>query len=120
MSVFLWPNSELTFLFSVCRCELHDQEVPQPKGRSFPNGYRPSHTIETLDTLVGVTYLEWNSRFGVPLDVWVLISTAVVCCNVCDLVRTHPAHAAHLDVRSGLCADVGQGTSGGVVVDEED
>lgn len=117
---FFWPISELTFLFSVRRRELHDQEVPRPKGRSFPNGYRPPHTTETLDTPVGVAYLEWNSRFGVPLDVWVLISTAVVHCNACDLVRTHPAHAAHLDVRSGLCTDVGQGTSGGVVVDEED
>lgn len=62
-----------------------------------------------LDTPVGLAYLEWNSRFGVPMDVWAVISTAVVHCAVCDLVRTHPAHSAHLDQTSGYCADVGQG-----------
>jgi hypothetical protein len=66
-----------------------------------------------------MAYLEWNSRFGVPLDVWVLISTGVIHCPVCDLVRTHPGHAAHLDIRSGFCADVGQGIFGGTLVTGE-
>jgi hypothetical protein len=87
-----------------------DYEAPRTKGRSFPNGYRPpSQTEDMLDTPVGLAYLEWNSRFGVPMDVWAVISTAVVHCAVCDLVRTHPAHSAHLDQTSGYCADVGQG-----------
>ncbi|KAJ7255692.1 hypothetical protein C8J57DRAFT_1517984 [Mycena rebaudengoi] len=39
-----------------------------------------------VDTPSGVTLLEWNSRVGVPGDVWSVVSTGVIECEECDLV----------------------------------
>ncbi|KAJ7359924.1 hypothetical protein DFH08DRAFT_1039256 [Mycena albidolilacea] len=77
------------------------------RGRSFMNGEQPQFRGETLDTPIGAALLEWNSRLGVPADVWMLVSTAVVHCAVCDLTRSFPAHRLHLD-DDGACADPGQ------------
>ncbi|KAJ7695871.1 hypothetical protein B0H16DRAFT_1750512 [Mycena metata] len=58
-----------------------EEDIPRTVGRTFPNGYKPpANTPDLLDTPIGLAYLEWNTRFGVPLDVWALISTAVVHC----------------------------------------
>ncbi|KAK7015710.1 hypothetical protein R3P38DRAFT_2543392, partial [Favolaschia claudopus] len=75
--------------------------------RSFRGDARPEFKGETPDTPVGAALIQWNSRLGVPADVWMLISTAVVHCTSCDLTRTFPAHTLHLDV-TGQCADPGQ------------
>lgn len=51
--------------------------------------------------------LQWNSRLGVPMDVWYLISTSVMVCDSCDLARSFPAHESHLRP-DGTCGDEGQ------------
>ncbi|KAJ7432430.1 hypothetical protein B0H11DRAFT_2260711 [Mycena galericulata] len=75
--------------------------------RSFRDGQRPENVQESLDTPVGAALLEWNSRVGVPTDVWVLVCTAIVLCDQCDLVRSFPSHLRHLN-KDGLCSDPGQ------------
>ncbi|KAJ6485275.1 hypothetical protein DFH09DRAFT_1339797 [Mycena vulgaris] len=45
--------------------------------RSFRDDKYPKKVGETLDTAVGSALLEWNSRLGVPTDVWMTISTAI-------------------------------------------
>ncbi|KAJ7790646.1 hypothetical protein B0H14DRAFT_3161303 [Mycena olivaceomarginata] len=67
---------------------------------------RPEFQGETLNSAVGTALLQWNSRLGVPTDVWITASTAVVHCTSCDLTRTFPAHLLHLD--GGDCSDPGQ------------
>ncbi|KAJ6453623.1 hypothetical protein C8R47DRAFT_1228995 [Mycena vitilis] len=91
-------------------------DVPRIKGRTFPNGYKLPHTEEFLEAPVGMAFLEWNSRFGVALDVWAMIKTGCVYCRMCKLRRSPAGHAAHLD---GLddCKDVGQGD--GVILIEQ-
>ncbi|KAK6969302.1 hypothetical protein R3P38DRAFT_3146519 [Favolaschia claudopus] len=60
--------------------------------RTFRDGKRPSFQAETLDSAIGAALLEWNSRLGLPADVWMTVSSAVVHCTDCDLTRTFPAH----------------------------
>ncbi|KAJ7052131.1 hypothetical protein C8F01DRAFT_1376218 [Mycena amicta] len=74
--------------------------------RTFRDGKLPSSTAVERSPICTAFY-EWNSRLGVPQDVWWTIVTAVILCPDCDLVRTFPAHQAHLD-RLGGCADPGQ------------
>ncbi|KAJ7022644.1 hypothetical protein C8F04DRAFT_1137624, partial [Mycena alexandri] len=76
------------------------------KMRSFRDARRPKENIESLDTSVGAAFLEWNSRLGIPTDVWLMVSTAIVHCDTCDLVRSIPAHLNHL--HGGVCSDPGQ------------
>ncbi|KAK6991643.1 hypothetical protein R3P38DRAFT_3091844 [Favolaschia claudopus] len=75
--------------------------------RTFRDGKRPSFQAETLDSAIGAALLEWNSRLGLPADVWMTVSSAVVHCTDCDLTRTFPAHRLHLD-EQGACNDAGQ------------
>lgn len=74
--------------------------------RSFRDGQTPRKVKDTLNSAVGAALLEWNSRLGVPTDVWVTVSTAVVLCKECDLVRSFPAHLLHLE--NDTCSDPGQ------------
>ncbi|KAJ7482328.1 hypothetical protein B0H11DRAFT_1915246 [Mycena galericulata] len=74
--------------------------------RYFKAGLRPKKVQDTLDTPVGAALLEWNSRIGVPIDVWIVISTAIILCERCDLVRSFSAHLLHLE--EGVCNDPGQ------------
>ncbi|KAJ6547969.1 hypothetical protein DFH09DRAFT_1087436 [Mycena vulgaris] len=83
-----------------------EQDVSPFRFRSFRDGKHPKKIGETLDSPVGAALLEWNSRLGVPTDVWMLISTAVVPCTSCDLVRSLPAHFLHM--QDGICTDPGQ------------
>lgn len=76
--------------------------------RTF-NGEPPT-PIEFLDSPIGAAYLEWNSRLGVPEDVWAVISTAYVHCDECNLRRSFNGDHAHRDA-NGRCADVGQAQS---------
>ncbi|KAJ7281085.1 hypothetical protein C8J57DRAFT_1220350 [Mycena rebaudengoi] len=82
-------------------------EVEQYQYRTFFEGKRPKHVPEYLEAPAGVAWLEWNSRLGVPADVFTMLYTGIVHCSACDLVRTHIAHGHHLD-DEGQCADPGQ------------
>ncbi|KAJ7829622.1 hypothetical protein B0H13DRAFT_1916387 [Mycena leptocephala] len=81
-------------LHQVEECSVYE---PEYRFRSFRDSKTPKTVGETLDTAVGAALLEWNSRLGVPADVWLLISTAIVHCPECDLVRSFPAHLLHVD-----------------------
>ncbi|KAJ7267354.1 hypothetical protein C8J57DRAFT_1510456 [Mycena rebaudengoi] len=82
-------------------------EVEPYTYRTFFEGKRPAHVPEYLEAPAGVAWLEWNSRLGVPADIFTMLYTGVVHCAACDLVRTHIAHGHHLD-DEGRCADPGQ------------
>ncbi|KAF8186516.1 hypothetical protein K438DRAFT_1765289 [Mycena galopus ATCC 62051] len=84
-------------------CAPFDGEI---RYRTFRDNKHPEFKGETLDTPIGAALLEWNSRLGVPADVWIMVSTAVIHCSTCDLTRTFPAHAIHL--KDGVCGDPGQ------------
>ncbi|KAJ6535543.1 hypothetical protein B0H19DRAFT_1271286 [Mycena capillaripes] len=75
--------------------------------RSFRNEVRPSRVFETLDSPTGLALLQWNSRLGVPADVWMVVSTAIVHCKDCDLVRSFAGHLHHLGA-ANMCTDPGQ------------
>ncbi|KAJ6588084.1 hypothetical protein B0H19DRAFT_1247793 [Mycena capillaripes] len=89
--------------------EVDESDFTEPtfRFRSFRNNKSPKKVGETLDSPVGAALLEWNSRLGIPTDVWMVISTAVYHCGTCDLVRSFPAHRLHLD-KKGDCTDPGQ------------
>ncbi|KAJ7218744.1 hypothetical protein C8J57DRAFT_1254742 [Mycena rebaudengoi] len=70
------------------------------QGIDVPMQYR-------LNTPSGIALLEWNSRVGIPYDVWSVVSTGIVRCGACDLVRTFEGHKDHLD-EAGECGDLGQ------------
>ncbi|KAF8957974.1 hypothetical protein BDZ97DRAFT_1762515 [Flammula alnicola] len=79
------------------------------KLRSFADPPQ-THLKEFLDTPIGIAFLEFNSKIGIPLDVWVTISTAYKMCSTCHLCRSFPAHQAHLD-SDGKCHDFGEGVA---------
>ncbi|KAJ7847229.1 hypothetical protein B0H14DRAFT_3676568 [Mycena olivaceomarginata] len=87
--------------------------VPRPERlphdlaiRELPPGKQLGTSAEFLDSPIGAVLMEWNSRLGVPLDVWALASTATTECSTCHLCRTFPAHAAHLHTVTGVCNDL--------------
>ncbi|KIK52753.1 hypothetical protein GYMLUDRAFT_251003 [Collybiopsis luxurians FD-317 M1] len=73
--------------------------------RTFTDDQHPAFKNVT-DSAVSCPYLEWNSRLGVPADVWVIITTAVVTCGTCHLVCTFAADKAHRS-SNGHCLDPG-------------
>jgi hypothetical protein len=99
----LWPINQLISSIAVDAVPSLDSKIQL---HSFRDNKRPEFRGETLDSPVGVALLEWNSRLGVPTNVWIAASTAVVHCTSCDLTRSFPAHRLHLD--SGVCNDPGQ------------
>ncbi|KAJ6494584.1 hypothetical protein C8R45DRAFT_1212490 [Mycena sanguinolenta] len=46
--------------------------------RSLPSGKQLGSSVEFLDSPIGAALMEWNSKVGVPLDVWALASTATI------------------------------------------
>ncbi|KAJ6482818.1 hypothetical protein C8R47DRAFT_1073414 [Mycena vitilis] len=72
-------------------------EQPEVRLRTFRDDKRPEKVKDTLDSAVGCALLQWNSRLGVPSDVWLLVSGATVLCKECDLVRAFAAHRLHLN-----------------------
>ncbi|KAJ7122370.1 hypothetical protein C8R44DRAFT_736061 [Mycena epipterygia] len=64
------------------------------------------NSAEFLDTPIAAALLEWNSRLGVPTDVWAVVSTATTRCSSCRYIRTFHAHTAHLHPITGLCNDL--------------
>ncbi|KAJ7437074.1 hypothetical protein B0H11DRAFT_2362278 [Mycena galericulata] len=75
--------------------------------RTYPNGYKIPVLEDFLETPSGVAFTEWNSRIGVPMDVWILLSTSGVKCKTCHLRRSFKAHQAHCD-ETGQCLDPGE------------
>ncbi|KAJ7252171.1 hypothetical protein C8J57DRAFT_1520013 [Mycena rebaudengoi] len=75
--------------------------------RTYYKNQQPPNTDEVLDSPTGLALLEWNSRIGIPYDVWSTVSTAYIHCSDCDLLRSFTAHRLHLN-DSGDCADPGQ------------
>ncbi|KAJ7758074.1 hypothetical protein B0H14DRAFT_3166150 [Mycena olivaceomarginata] len=87
--------------------------VPRPERlphdlalRELPRGKQLGTSAEFLDSPIGAALMEWNSRLGVPLDIWALASTATTECSTCHLCCTFPAHAAHLHTVTGVCNDL--------------
>ncbi|KAK7019273.1 hypothetical protein R3P38DRAFT_3199456 [Favolaschia claudopus] len=74
--------------------------------RTYPSGYSIPLVEDFVETPSGLAFCEWNSRLGVPRDVWVLLSTSGVLCSTCKLRRSYEAHQAHL--KDGKCADPGE------------
>ncbi|KAK1228254.1 hypothetical protein PQX77_008709 [Marasmius sp. AFHP31] len=50
---------------------------------------------DALWSLVGTIWLMWNSRFGVPADVWAFARTAIIQCKSCGMVRSFEADRLH-------------------------
>ncbi|KAF8993191.1 hypothetical protein BDQ17DRAFT_1419032 [Cyathus striatus] len=86
------------------------ERVPPVNTRIIPESQDIFSYQEYLDTAVGRAWLEWHSRIGVPMDVWWLISTATVTCEICGLARTFEGDINH---RQGAqCADPQSAASG--------
>lgn len=66
--------------------------------------YHPSSDPEPpcdvfLTSMIGRAFLEWNSKIGVPSDVWYIIATAkVLCQGDCKMVRSFDGDCAHRGV----------------------
>jgi hypothetical protein len=101
----------LISLHLVASCHGADEETLRSlKLRTHASRADVESGREYLDTPVGIAFLEFNSRIGIPVDVWVTITTAYICCVTCQLVRTFPAHRAHLDSHD-ICYDLGEGVA---------
>ncbi|KAJ3752190.1 hypothetical protein EV360DRAFT_88992 [Lentinula raphanica] len=74
--------------------------------RTFKEGQRPAFRDDS-DSSLGRPWLEWNSKLGIPVDVWTVIHTAVIVCTTCHLVRTFNADRSHRS-SNGDCMDPGQ------------
>lgn len=112
--------SQLTVSCNIVKPAFVDPDSePEIHLRKFPADYRPSYTEEYLESPISVALLEWNSRIGVPQDVWALVSTANVICRSCKLARTFNAHSGHLG-KDGECRDPGQGDGKIVVAEDEE
>ncbi|KAJ6585423.1 hypothetical protein B0H19DRAFT_1321063 [Mycena capillaripes] len=51
------------------------EDVPFLQFRSYPPGVPVPTSQEFLNTTIGRALVEWNTRIGIPLDVWHTIST---------------------------------------------
>lgn len=89
--------------------------VPHFVYRTYPDKQTQANLVfkEVLDHPIGLAMLAWNSRVGVPADVWYLIFSALKLCICCKLVRSIPSYDVHFDDK-GACIDVG-GASGRIV-----
>ncbi|KAJ7123896.1 hypothetical protein C8R43DRAFT_959025 [Mycena crocata] len=77
--------------------------------RLVPQGQRLGNSAEFLDTPTAAALLQWNSRLGIPTDVWAVVSTARMECKACKLVRCFEGHAAHLDAEGKYLGNKTQG-----------
>lgn len=69
---------------------------------------------EELYVPLGHALLAFNSRFGVPKDIWTAIQSAVITCESCCYARTIHAHERHLDPTTRLCSH--EGRHGGFLI----
>lgn len=87
------------------------QDRPYPP---LPLG--PYHTLFNPDapcdvfltSMVGRAFLEWNSKVGIPSEVWYMVATAKVSCHGgCNKVRSFDGDCAHRDANGQpLCTVV--------------
>ncbi|KAJ6629979.1 hypothetical protein B0H10DRAFT_2184040 [Mycena sp. CBHHK59/15] len=75
--------------------------------RMYPEGTPLPNHSDHINSMVGRAWIAWNSRVGVPQDVWAILSSAWTHCPDCDLVRTFDADQAHKD-NNNICRDIGQ------------
>ncbi|KAJ6546777.1 hypothetical protein B0H10DRAFT_1969508 [Mycena sp. CBHHK59/15] len=75
--------------------------------RMYPEGTPLPNHSDHINSMVGRAWIAWNSRVGVPQDVWAILSSAWTHCPDCDLVRTFEADRAHKD-DNNMCRDIGQ------------
>ncbi|KAJ6609475.1 hypothetical protein B0H10DRAFT_2297321, partial [Mycena sp. CBHHK59/15] len=76
--------------------------------RTYPQGIALPNNMDKINTTVGRAWIAWNSRRGVPKDIWALISTAFTHCRHCDLICTFVGGCVHRE-ENHICLDVGQG-----------
>ncbi|KAJ7933392.1 hypothetical protein B0H13DRAFT_2507039 [Mycena leptocephala] len=84
------------------------EDIPFLEFRTYPSGISVPTRVDFLDTTVGRAFVDWNSRIGIPQDVWTMITTAYVHCARCDLLRCFDGDHAHRDANY-ICQDIGQG-----------
>ncbi|KAJ7883088.1 hypothetical protein B0H13DRAFT_1890601 [Mycena leptocephala] len=80
---------------------------PRISVRTYPPHYIVPHQDDFIDTPSGIAFMEWNSRIGVPMDVWALLCTAYVSRRSCKLRRSFLAHRVHCN-EAGECQDPGE------------
>ncbi|KAJ3817025.1 hypothetical protein F5880DRAFT_1512129 [Lentinula raphanica] len=110
----------------VCLCEYspdgfvaHNNNDPERLvQRTFLDGQHPAFNDQS-DSALGRPWLEWNSKLGIPADVWKVVSTGVTVCETCVLVRTFNADRIHR-APNGSCMDPGQVVEDSSEVDEDD
>lgn len=87
----------------------HNDQLPAITLRTFTPSLvpLPSEAVEFLHSPTGAAFLEWNSRIGVPKDVWAVISTAKITCKTCKFTRSFNGNDAHCD-KDGNCLDKGE------------
>lgn len=76
---------------------------------NIPSGARSEHLYSAL----GLALLAFNSRMGIPKDVWESVKSAVVVCQDCLFARTIHGHSAHL-TQAGLCSQ--ESRHGGFII----
>ncbi|KAJ6532443.1 hypothetical protein B0H19DRAFT_1383882 [Mycena capillaripes] len=84
------------------------ENVPYLEFRTYPPGISVPIRVDFLNTTIGRAFVDWNSRIGLPQDVWTMITTAYVHCARCDLLRCFDGDHAHRDANN-VCQDIGQG-----------
>ncbi|KAJ6454725.1 hypothetical protein C8R47DRAFT_221942 [Mycena vitilis] len=80
---------------------------PRIAVRTYPAGYVVPLQEDYVDTPSGVAFMEWNSRIGVPMDVWAFLASSGVVCEKCKLRRSFQAHKGHCNA-TGECRDPGE------------
>lgn len=68
---------------------------PSPAGAIELGTQIVPEECDSLHTPIGRSFLAWNSRIGIPQDVWALVSTAIIRCSSCSLIRTFEGHSKH-------------------------
>ncbi|KAJ7869368.1 hypothetical protein B0H13DRAFT_2670075 [Mycena leptocephala] len=84
------------------------ENIPFLEFRTYPPGISVPTRVDFLNTTIGRAFVDWNSRIGIPQDVWTMITTAYVHCARCDLLRCFDGDHAHRDANY-VCQDIGQG-----------
>ncbi|KAJ7164378.1 hypothetical protein C8R46DRAFT_1278623 [Mycena filopes] len=52
------------------------ESVPSLRFRTYPSGATIPIRQDFLDSTIGRAFVDWNSRVGIPQDVWTMITTA--------------------------------------------
>jgi hypothetical protein len=88
---------------------------PELQAYNFNLAFTLFDVPDHLHSAIGRAFVEWNSCLGVPYAVWHMISTSLVHCSACGLVRSFDGDTDHR--RVGRCGLIG--TSKGPVDEGE-